>query len=250
MSLGMLALSFTLFAGDLRAQEEDAEAAGAAEAAAVEEKAASTDLTQEDRIRAVSRKTFLKRGRFDVTPFGGTSANDAFFRHWHVGGRASYHLVDSLSLELGGAWVPFTETLEPVSFLRRTQNAVSDDATIFGFGELGVTFSPVYGKLAVMKEWIIHFDAFVSGGVAGIVTSNEGFIENLPAVHPAMEVGVGARVFLLKWLVVRGEVRDYIYPQDRSNISTVQNLLMFNLGVSFFFPFDFKYENQAFKIVG
>jgi hypothetical protein len=49
---------------------------------------------------------------------------------------------------------------------------------------------------------------------------------------------------------VRAELRDYIYPQDRSNISAIQNLLMFNVGVGFYFPFDYTYRNQAFKIVG
>lgn len=203
-----------------------------------------TDLAQEDRIRAVSRKTFLKRERFELMPYGGVSTNDSFFRRWTVGARASYHLVDSLSLEVGGAWNAFTESLPTVGFLRRTQNAVTDDAILFGYVDAGVTFAPVCGKVAVMKEWIIHFDAYVAGGLATTFDSNASI------VHPAMNVGVGARVFLLPWLIVRGELRDYIYPQDRLNISTVQNLLMFNIGVGFYFPFDYTYRNQAFRIVG
>ncbi len=203
-----------------------------------------TNLTQEDRIRAVSRKTFLKRERFELLPYGGVSTNDSFFRRWTVGARASYHLVDSLSLEVGGAWNAFTEELDAVGFLRRTQSAVTNDAVLFGYADAGVTFAPVYGKVAVMKEWIIHFDAFVSGGLGATFDSNASI------AHPAMQVGVGTRVFLLPWLVVRGELRDYVYPQDRSGISAVQNLLMLNLGVGFYFPFDYSYRNQAFKIVG
>lgn len=203
-----------------------------------------TDLAQEDRIRAVSRKTFLKRERFELLPYGGVSTNDSFFRRWTVGARASYHLVDSLSLEVGGAWNAFTEELPAVGFLRRTENAVTSDATLFGYVDAGVTFAPVYGKVAVMKEWIIHFDAFVAGGLGATFDSNASI------AHPAMNLGAGARIFLLPWLVVRAELRDYIYPQDRSSISAIQNLLMFNLGVGFYFPFDYSYRNQAFKIVG
>ncbi len=203
-----------------------------------------TDLSQEDRIRAVSRKTFLKRERFEVLPFGGVSTNDAFYRRWMVGGRASYHLVDSLSIEIGGAWNAVTESLEPVRRLRLEQSAISDDAVLFGLADIGVTFAPIYGKVSVMKEWIVHFDAYVTGGVGA------AFDSNATPIHPAMNIGVGARLFLLPWLVVRGELRDYIYPQERSNVSTVQNMLMFNLGVGFYFPFDYKYRNQAFRIVG
>lgn len=216
----------------------------AAEPAGESDAVTGTNLTQEDRIRAVSRKTFLKRERFELTPFGGVSTNDSFFRRWTVGARASYHLVDSLSLEVGGAWNAFTEELESVGFLRRTQNAITNDALFFGYADAGVTFAPVYGKVAVMKEWIIHFDAFVSGGIGATFDSNASI------VHPAMEMGVGTRIFLLRWLVVRAELRDYIYPQDRSNISAIQNMLMFNLGVGFYFPFDYEYRNQAFRIVG
>lgn len=203
-----------------------------------------TDLAQEDRIRAVSRKTFLKRERFELLPYGGFSTNDSFFRRWSLGLRGSYHLVDSLSLEVGGAWNAFTEELESVGFLRRTQNAVTNDALFFGMIDAGVSFAPVYGKVAVLKEWIIHFDGYVTSGLGVALDSNASLL------HPSVNVGVGSRIFVLPWLVVRGELRDYIYPQDRAGISAIQNLLMFNLGVGFYFPFHYSYRNQAFRIVG
>lgn len=203
-----------------------------------------TDLAQEDRIRAVSRKTFLKRERFELLPYGGFSTNDSFFRRWSLGLRGSYHLVDSLSVELGGAWNAFTEELESVGFLRRTQNAVTNDALFFGMLDGGVSFAPVYGKVAVLREWIVHFDGYVTGGLGVALDSNASLL------HPTVNVGVGSRIFVLPWLVVRGELRDYIYPQDRAGISAIQNLLMFNVGVGFYFPFDYSYRNQAFRIVG
>lgn len=242
-----LVVSLALSAAPLLAQDLEEGATPPSEEPAEEsagDAVTGTDLSQEDRIRAVSRKTFLKRERFELLPFGGVSTNDAFYRRWMVGARASYHLVDSLSLEVGGAWNAVTEPLEPVSRLRREQNAITDDATLFGVADVGATFAPVYGKVAVMKEWIVHFDAYVSGGLGVAFDSNASII------HPAMNMGVGARVFLLPWLVVRGELRDYIYPQDRTGISAVQNLLMLNVGVGFYFPFDTQYRHQAFRIVG
>jgi outer membrane beta-barrel protein len=242
------------------AQDEDLDLGEEPGEPVVEESAATdagsepsgTDLTSFDRIRAVSRKTFLKAGRFELTPMGGFSTNDAFYRHWTVGARASYHLVDSLALEIGGAWNAWQQELEPIGFLRRTQNAITDNATVYGYGDVGLTFAPVYGKVSVLSNWIWHFDAFVSGGVGTVIDSNASVLAPgvLPALHPSFNVGVGARVFLLDWLVVRVGLRDYIYPQDRRSVSAVQTLLLFNVGVGIYFPFGFKYENVAFKVVG
>jgi hypothetical protein len=74
------------------------------------------------------------------------------------------------------------------------------------------------------------------------------FDTNEDFAHPTMDIGAGFRVFLLRWLVARVDLRDYVYPQDRSNISTLQNLLVVNVGVGFFLPPDFEYKYEAAKV--
>lgn len=247
IALALLALLATSFSSaalaqggavdeDLKSEEKDS--------GLTDEKAEGTGLTLQDRIRAVSRKVFLKQGRFELTPFAGISTNDAFFRRWTLGTRASYHLHDSFSIDVGGAWNVFSETLPAVRIVGREYSAVPDEAALFGYADAGVTFAPVYGKVALMSEWIIHFDGFVSGGLGATFTSNEDLW------HPAMQVGVGTRIFLLRWLVLRADLRDYIYPQDRLGFSTLQNLLLLNIGVGFYFPLDFEYRNAAARISG
>ncbi len=202
------------------------------------------NLTLQDRIKAVSRKVFLKEGRFEVMPAVAVTTNDPFFRTWSIAGRGSYHLNDSFSLELGGAYVPpfFVEKLPPLGVLRDTGRLINIDSTLYGFADAGVTFSPVYGKIAILSDAIIHFDTFVSAGVGAVFDTGADF------AHPTMDVGAGVRVFLLRWLVVRSDLRDYVYPQDARNISTLQNLLVFSLGVGFYFPFDFEYRYEAAKV--
>lgn len=244
-ALGTLLCAF-FSTGALAQDTEAAPAEAAADTKKESEQITSEEginLTLQDRIKAVSRKTFIKEGRFELEPFGGISTNDAFFRRWTLGARVSYHLNDNFSLDFGGAGNVFSEQLDAVRFLRETQLAITDDAVLFGYADAGVTFSPIYGKFSLMSEWIIHFDAFVSGGIGA------AFDSNVTPVHPAMEIGVGGRVFLNRWVVLRADLRDYIYPQDRSGISTLQNLLMLNLGVGFYFPLDFEYKYQAAKIV-
>jgi outer membrane beta-barrel protein len=218
-----------------------------------EEKTEGAQGMLEDRIRAVSRKTFLKRNRFTLAPQGGVTTNDAFFRRWVLGGRGSYHLADSFALDIGGGYNLVNEELGPTRVLRKNEDApaITDDARYFGYADVGATFSPIYGKFALFDDWVIHFDGFASGGVGAMFTSNESILgPGFPGMHPAMEVGVGTRIFLLDWLVIRADLRDYIYPQDRNQVSTLQNMLFLNIGVGFYFPFGFDYEYQAYKVVG
>ena len=210
------------------------------------------NLTLQDRIKAVSRKVFLKEGRFELQPAVAVTTNDPFFRTWSLAARGSYHLNDAFSLELGGAYVPpfFIEKLQPLNDLRQGQRLINADATLLGIADAGVTFSPIYGKLAILSDAIIHFDTFAAAGAGAVFDNNVDPTGKEPFhfVHPTMDVGVGLRVFLLRWLVVRTDLRDYVYPQDRFSISTLQNLLVFSLGVGFYFPFDFEYRYEAAKV--
>lgn len=241
-----LALSAALMAPALRADATDSSAAGTqgetpdAASPATE----TTGLLLQDRIKAVSRKVFVKEGRFELAPFAGFSTNDAFFRRWTLGSRASYHLVDSFSLDVGGAWNAFSEKLDSVRIVGEALSAVPDQATLHGYADAGVTFSPVYGKVSLLSESVIHFDGFVSGGVGAVFTSDQD------GIKPAMQLGIGTRVFLNRWVVMRVDLRDYIYPQTRSGFSTVQNLLMLNFGVGLYYPLDFEYKYQAARISG
>ena len=123
-------------------------------------------LTLQDRIKAVSRKTFLKDFRFEADVMGGVTTNDAF------------------SLDVGGAGNLFSESLESVRLLKQGNLLVPDESALLGYADGGITFAPVYGKVALMSELIIHFDAFVSGGVGAV------FDTGASPAHPAMEVGV------------------------------------------------------------
>lgn len=219
------------------------EAAGTATTEAVD---AGTGKTLQERIRAVSRRTFLKEGRFELAPMVGASANDPFFRAWTVGARGSYHFSEEFSLDFGGAGAVFQEQLD----IFRALNVEPEDiaaqlkdnlqaATLYGYADVGVTFSPFYGKVALAAELVGHFDTFVSGGLAAVIDSSAA------VVHPGLEVGIGSRLFLTRWLVVRVDVRDYLYPSDVAGQVTVGNLLMLNVGAGFYFPLDFDYANET-----
>jgi len=202
------------------------------------------DLTMQDRIKAVARKTFLKTGRFELEPNMMFTVNDPFIRSFAAGGRVSWHINEAFALEIGGGYIPpfFVQKLEPVDLLRKELALINADNTLFALADVGLTFSPLYGKMAVFGDGIIHFDGFVSAGVGAT------FDNGADLIHPAMNVGVGGRIFLTRWLVLRGDLRDYIYPQDKAGISTLQNLVFVSLGLGFYFPLDFDYQFEAARV--
>jgi outer membrane beta-barrel protein len=202
------------------------------------------DLTMQDRIKAVARKTFLKTGRFELQPNVMFTVNDPFIRSFAAGGRLSWHLNEAFAVELGGGYVPsfFVQQLEPIELLEDELALINADNRLAGLVDVGVTFSPLYGKMAVFGDSIIHFDGFVSGGVGAAVDNGVDFI------HPAMNVGVGGRIFISEWLVLRADIRDYIYPQEKAGISTLQNLIFVSLGFGFYFPFGFEYQYEAARV--
>ena len=206
---------------------------------------AGTGKTLQERIRAVSRRTFLKANRFELAPQVGISTNDPFFRAWAFGTRGSWHFSEEFSLDFGGSYAALQEQLD----IFRALNVDPKDldlsrvatTSLVGYGDAGVTFSPFYGKVALASEFVGHFDTFISTG-AGVVV--DGDLSN-PAVHPSLEVGLGSRLFVNRWLSVRADVRDYLYPSDINGELAFGSLLMLNVGVGIFFPLDFDYSAET-----
>ena len=220
------------------ADSDLAQEAGDPDAAAAED--GSTGKTLQERIRAVSRRVFLKRQRFELAPNAGFTTNDALNRFWNFGARGAWHFNEELAIDFGGGG-GFNQELEDVRVLtgEGLPDAVKDQLVQqVAYGDVGVTFSPFYGKFALMAEQVVHFDGFISGGLGAVVD------DSAEAVHPAIELGVGGRVFLTKWLTVRGDLRNYTYPLTVAGGLTFPSALILTVGLGFHLPFDFDYSTE------
>ncbi len=248
----VLALCALCLSTQARAQEKDAELAKEVESADKAENVdAGTGKTLQERIRAVSRRAFLKSGRFELTPMLGFNVSDPFFRAWNVGARGAYHFTEEFALDFGGGGVVFNETQDFLRVLNVDPDDLADQiknqlgaATLYGYADVGVTFSPFYGKVALASEFVGHFDVFVSGGL-GIVADNVGTF-----VHPALELGLGGRLYITRFLAARADVRSYLYPTDSAGALVLGNQIIMNLGVAFYFPLDFDYSAETLGAKG
>jgi len=216
----------------------------------------------EGKIRPVSGQLYGKAGRFELTPSGLLSLNDAFFTKYFGGLKATWHFSEFLSVSgeyatgaaarTGSAVVcPANQGCRPAS----TAELYQVPGRITSLASLEGAWTPVYGKLNVFAEKVAHFDLGLFAGVDLVgheAVQAAGAADDLvaagqkPPTKSALggHVGLGVRLFLGDAVALRWEIKDVIYAVDVPNWQEagrarrdVQNQLFTGLGVSVFFPF-------------
>jgi len=241
--------------GDLDLSENKAN-----EEAAATIKASST-LTWQD-IVVIPRKRFLKGGRFEFSPFAGTSINDILIQHYVFGLDLNFFITDAFSIGLQGDYY-VKQLTDRESLIGLQYNRIPTLNRYLWSGLLNFGYVPAYGKFALFNKSIVHWEIVVSGGVG--ITQTEIIPRNISfeafktnAITP--DVGIGSRFFLFDWLTVNYMFRDYIIldkyePLTRSATlykdpadakahadSKLVNNIMFYVGVGVFLPTGFQYK--------
>ncbi|MCY0996562.1 outer membrane beta-barrel domain-containing protein [Myxococcus sp. MISCRS1] len=210
-----------------------------------------------ERVRPVSGHVFLKKGRFEFSPSATLSLRDAFFTKYIFGGTLTYHPMETLgvSLRLGYALTSVAGAAQICTFSDGTDGSTRGcssptmkdlDGQAPGqlklMGGVDLQWAPIYGKLSLLAEKFVHFDLYGVVG-ASVVQYRGPDLDDTTGLlakdylTPGGNVGVGLRFFFNRWVSLRTEVRDLIYVEkSRTSDSYLRNQLMFELGVSFFFP--------------
>jgi outer membrane beta-barrel protein len=202
---------------------------------------AESDVALGDRVKAVQRKGFLKRGRFEISPMLALTVNDAFFQKFGGALRLAYNLQDSFAIAVRGAYyTPYrTDNVREGKIAFQSQLLASQ---LYGQAMVDGIWSPVYGKAAFLGKNIIHFDLFLSAGF-GAVWSATSLAPRNEGPHIATDLGGGIRFYPKEWLAFELGLQATLYP-DQPILSvpgTIQNVFVANVGLSFFFPPSFEY---------
>lgn len=201
-------------------------------------------LVEDDRVKSIQRKVFLKTHRFELLPTIFVSVNDPYYSKWGGAVRGSFFLSDTVAI---GAHVSFYELL-PTDDVR-TAKANFQSRIFYSqpkWSALGtVEWSPIYGKATIFNT-IIHFDGFILGGLGAVWTdtsstplnsSNPSQGSRGPSI--AGELGIGLRFMTTDWLSVNLALIDTAYVDQPAGTTkgAIQNILAINAGISVFFPF-------------
>jgi outer membrane beta-barrel protein len=246
-----------------------AKARPAAPSASSEEEAGDVSEVDKDslgplreRIRPVSGHMFLKKGRFELSPSATVTIRDAFFKKYLFGASLTYHPMETLGVSLRAGYAlnavsgaaqkcKFTDDAGGGSVrgcraptMSELDGQAPGQLTLMGGAD--VQWAPIYGKLSLLAEKFVHFDMY--GILGAAVVQYRGPETTLVDGQPIAgsksyltgggNVGVGLRFFFNRWMTLRTEVRDLIYVEKgrEPTPNYLRNQLMFELGMSFFFP--------------
>lgn len=213
------------------------------------------DVALGDKVKAVQRKGFMKRGRFEIAPVFAATVNDAFYEKFGGGLRLAYNIHDAFAVALRGNYYrPYrTDNVREGKIAFGSQLLSSQ---LDGQLMLDGIWSPVYGKAAFLGRSIIHFDVYLSAGFGLVWTASGGppleqgaFCMKLPFASEtqcpklAADVGGGVRFYPKEWLAFDVGLNATLYPdQPAAQLpATLQKVFVANVGFSFFLPTTFEY---------
>ncbi len=213
------------------------------------------DVALGDKVKAVQRKGFLKKGRFELGANFAPTVNDAFFQKFGGGVRLAYNIDDAFAITLRGTKYAKlrTDNVREGKLAFQSQLLTSDIDQQF---MIGGVWSPIYGKASVFDSKIIHFDLYLQAGFGLVWTSTSGaprkegaFCMELPweseqrCPKYAADFGGGLRFYPKDWLAFDLGLLATFYPdQPLAQLpATTQRVFVMSVGVSFFWPFTFDY---------
>ncbi|MBF5044933.1 outer membrane beta-barrel domain-containing protein [Aggregicoccus sp. 17bor-14] len=212
---------------------------------------ADREITQDDRVKSVQRKVYLKKGRFELAPFVSVSVNDPYYTKYGGALRGAYYLADSLAIAGRFSLMQSTGTDDVVSAKRTFGSRIFN--SVPKWSAMGdVEWSPLYGKVAFFNS-ILHLDAYLLAG-AGVVNTEASALPEIGVQIPAGgtvddvakrgpriagDLGVGARFVAKDFLAFNVALINttYVDQPKGSTKGSTQNLMTLNAGVSIFFPF-------------
>ncbi len=200
--------------------------------------AVERDITQDDRVKSVQRKLYLKRHRFELAPYFAVNVNDPFYTKLGGAIRAAFYPHDTLAVSARFTLLN-TQPTEDVRTAKRNFNSRIFFSVPAWTAMADVEWSPIYGKVAIFNS-ILHFDGYLLGGGGVVFTETSASTDpNRAGVKPAFDLGIGFRFITKDWLAVNVALINtaYVDVPTGSVKGSTQNIMLVHAGVSIFFPF-------------
>jgi len=223
-------------------------------------------------IVVIPRKPILKSGRVELSPYFATTINDSLIQHYAIGGEVSYFITDILSVGLQGQYY-FKDVLDTEFWTRYQFGRISSLNKYIYTVAANFSYMPFYGKFALFNKHILHWEVYIAAGLGmtgtEVIPRNYDFKPFKNMTQMTFKIpGIGARLLITRWLAAHVSfthwlILDKLEPMDRDtfNPETKKQMtpdeeagyakgkadsraicnMMFQMGVSFFLPADFKY---------
>jgi outer membrane beta-barrel protein len=196
------------------------------------------DIIQEDRVKSVQRKVYLKKHRFELAPSVSTSINDPYYSKYAVNVRGAYYFADTFALAARFSsfqWIGVVPNDDVRTAKRNFQSRIFYSVPQWS-AIADLEWSPLYGKVAMFNS-ILHFDAYLVGG-AGVMQTETSALPGR-GLNPAVDLGIGMRVVAKDFVAVNVALVNTTYVDQPAGTTkgAIQNLMMLGAGLSVFLPF-------------
>jgi outer membrane beta-barrel protein len=181
-----------------------------------------------EEVGVVQKRNFTKDFKVEFSPFMiGTITNDPFLNNYLYGVALTGHVNDQFGIEFQ-YFMAKTEENELNRVLQNDYGKEVVSGKTSNMFNVNLLWTPMYGKFSLFTKYIIFLDTYFTVG-AGMTKTH---LANAMTVN----VGVGQRYFLNKWLAIRADLRDYIHKETRNTTVINKKNMVITLGISFFYP--------------
>ncbi|MFM8270026.1 MAG: outer membrane beta-barrel domain-containing protein, partial [Pseudomonadota bacterium] len=191
----------------------------------------------------VRNKLYYKPGKFELAVTGGLMPYDDVNNQYFVGGKATWHLTDSVGWEIADVQKASASITSWANNLVNDKNITDlQTAQLDYLATSNLIFSPFYGKIRVFGSSLVFFDLYtvLGAGVAGTKTvklskgNPESTIRN--GLDPVVDFGIGFKFFLNRSMGLVLDLRDYLtFSETYGKKSPKSNYTVF-VGLNFFIP--------------
>jgi outer membrane beta-barrel protein len=192
--------------------------------------------------KAVERRIYSLDGKWDIGLFGTFSMKNQLTQYSGVGLNIDRSLGEYFALDLftSGGIGGLTTLAKDLRNTPATLSGKFDDmaggGALMATGQLGVRFTPFYGKLSLTSELPVHFHLYFVAGVGGALVDYhqvlgceadlvggacpDGVFHHEQKFKLAFNFGGGFRFYITKLISIRAEVRDVMF-QDQEYLNVI-----------------------------
>jgi len=188
-----------------------------------------------DEITAVQKRPLRQAKRLELWGYGSMSIADPYLQRWGGGLRAMYHLREGLSLGLDAGGLGSWATQELVIAKRELHARIIESHQHASLAAMA-SIAPIYGKVALPGDALVHFETFLDAGLGGVLTETEAG----KGVRPMLTGGIGQRLFLGENFALTARVGGELYAEhvlvDGQRQTHAMGFWTVQLGLSWYLP--------------
>ena len=161
-----------------------------------------------DEIAAVQKRPLRQAKRLELWGYGEMSIADPYLQRWGGGLRGMYHLREGLAVGLDVSGLGTWATEELVIAKRELHARIVEShqrAAIAGMASI----APIYGKVALPGDALVHFETFLDAGLGGALTETEAG----RGLRPMVTAGIGQRLFLGENVALTARIGGELYAE-------------------------------------